>query len=277
MTAHPPIPADLARSWILVPPMHRPQLEAAHASGADVVVYDLEDGTEADNKKTARAIVAERLPQQPGWVRVNPADTPFWVEDLARLRNCDGLAGVVLAETVSAAEIDRTAAALDHRVPVIPLIESAAGLEAIAQIVRARATLRVAFGVNDFRRDTGIGGGALALAYVRSQLVLASHAAGIAAPIDGPAPAEAAGDDLAAAVTLTGEMGMTGKLAVHAEQVAAINTHLSPDAHDVAAAKELIARLGEGGHNITDGSDLPRLARAKTLLEHAHRFGVDGA
>src|SRR5699024_12841526 len=74
MTAHPPIPADLARSWILVPPMHRPQLEAAHASGADVVVYDLEDGTEAANKKTARAIDAERLPPQPGWGRVNPAD-----------------------------------------------------------------------------------------------------------------------------------------------------------------------------------------------------------
>src|SRR5699024_11603683 len=102
-----------------------------------------------------RAIVAERLPQQPGWVRVNPADTPFWVEDLARLRNCDGLAGVVLAETVTAAEIDRTAAALEHRVPVIPLIESAAGLEAIAQIVRACATLRVACGVSDFRRELG--------------------------------------------------------------------------------------------------------------------------
>lgn len=273
-----PIPHDLARSWLLVPAGRLAGVEEADSSAADAVILDLEDGTPEENKDAARCAAVEWLGAHSAWVRVNASTTDHWRDDLHALRGQPGLAGVILAESTTAHDVDRTAAMLGGDAPVVPLIESAAGLHAAEQIAAVPAVARLAFGLNDFRRDTGIGASAMALAYVRSRLVLASHVAGRAPPIDGPA-AGASGETLVSEVGVTAEMGMTGKLALHSEQVPIINGHLSPDADEIAWARALIVRLGEDGRGITDGSDRPRLARAKKLLEHARDFGlaeVDG-
>lgn len=268
-----PIDYTLARSWLLAPVLDAGRLEAAQRSAADSIVLDLEDGTPAADKGPARAAALDWLAQHSGWVRVNGATTEFWRDDLKALRSAQGLAGVVLAESASPRELDRTAALLGGETPLIALIESAAGLEAVGDIAEVSAVGRLAFGVNDFRRDTGFGASPMALAYSRSKLVLASRLAAIAAPIDGPCgrtDPEAVGEE--ADVTL--EMGMTGKLALHPQQVPVLNAHLSPGADEIAWAEALVAQLGEDGSGITNGSDLPRLARAKKLLEHARDFGL---
>ncbi|WP_182357828.1 HpcH/HpaI aldolase/citrate lyase family protein [Tomitella gaofuii] len=267
------IPSALARSWLLVPACDADGIAAAEASSADAVILDLEDGTPEHAKDSARDDVVRRLQSGPSWVRINAVTTTHWRDDVDALRGRPGLAGVVLAESSTPRDVDRTAAQLGAGVPVVPLIESAAGLESAKQIAAVPAVVRLAFGLNDFRRDTGIGGGALALAYVRSQLVLASHLAGCAPPIDGPTM-DADPEVLARDTAVTADMGMTGKLALHPAQTAAINSHLSPGADEIAKARELIARLGADGSRITDGSDRPRLARAQSLLEHARDFGL---
>ncbi|PRC57900.1 aldolase, partial [Mycobacterium sp. ITM-2017-0098] len=61
---------------------------------------------------------------------------------------------------------------------------SALGIEAALDI--ARSCSRIAFGVGDFRRDTGMSADPVVLAYPRARLVIASRAAGLPAPIDGP-------------------------------------------------------------------------------------------
>ncbi|WP_182346728.1 HpcH/HpaI aldolase/citrate lyase family protein [Tomitella gaofuii] len=267
------IPSALARSWLLVPACDLDGIAAAEVSAADAVILDLEDGTPEHAKDSARDDVVRRLQSGSSWVRINAVTTTHWRDDVDALRGRPGLAGVVLAESSTPRDVDRTAAQLGAGVPVVPLIESAAGLESAKQIAAVPAVVRLAFGLNDFRRDTGIGGGALALAYVRSQLVLASHLAGCAPPIDGPTM-DADPEVLARDTAVTADMGMTGKLALHPAQTAAINSHLSPGADEIAKARELIARLGADGSRITDGSDRPRLARAQSLLEHARDFGL---
>ncbi len=267
------IPSALARSWLLVPAYEADRIAAADASAADAVILDLEDGTPERDKGSAREDVVRRLQSRSAWVRINAVTTRHWRDDVDALRGQPGLAGVMLAESTTPHDVDRTAAQLGADVPVVPLIESAAGLDSARQIAVVPAVVRLAFGLNDFRRDTGIGAGALALAYVRSQLVLASHLAGCAPPIDGPTM-DGDPDVLARESAVTAEMGMTGKLALHPEQTEAINAHLSPGSDEIARAQELIARLGEDGSGISDGSDRPRLARAKSLLEHARDFGL---
>ncbi|GAA4819124.1 HpcH/HpaI aldolase/citrate lyase family protein [Tomitella cavernea] len=268
------IPSALARSWLLVPACDPGGISAAEGSAADAVILDLEDGTPEHAKVSAREDVVRRLQSGAAlWVRINAVTTTHWRDDVDALRGRPGLAGVVLAESSTPRDVDRTAAQLGAGVPVVPLIESAAGLESAKQIAAVPAVVRLAFGLNDFRRDTGIGGGALALAYVRSQLVLASHLGGCAPPIDGPTM-DADPDVLARETAISADMGMTGKLALHPAQTAAINAHLSPGADEIAKARELIARLGEDGSRIADGSDRPRLARAQSLLEHARDFGL---
>ncbi len=81
---------------------------AAEASGADIVVLDLEDGVRESDKDAARSIVRARL--QDGhrdWVRVNDATTAHWDRDLETLADLDTLAGVMLAKTESAEQVRR--------------------------------------------------------------------------------------------------------------------------------------------------------------------------
>ncbi len=267
------IPPALARSWLLVPANRAEAMTAAEESAADVVVYDLEDGTPERDKDSARQEVARRLRSRSGWVRINAVTTAQWRADLDALRGLPGLAGVMLAESTTPHDVDRTAALAGPGVPIVALIESAAGLAAAEEIAAVASVTRLAFGLNDFRRDTGIGGSALALAHVRSRLVLAGHLGGCAPPIDGPTM-DTGPDALGADTALTAEMGMTGKLLLRPAQAATINARLSPGADEIAHAQDLIARVGEDGSRIADGSDLPRLARAKELLEHARELGL---
>ena len=264
----------LARSWLLVPALTREALQAAEASSVDAIILDLEDGVPAASKAQARAMAVDWLQDHNAWVRINDVTTNHWLDDIRALRSAPGLLGVMLAKSESAHQIADTAAQLPRGSAMIALIESAVGMLAADSIAAASGVLRMAFGVGDFRRDTGIGGSPLALAYAREHLVIASRAAGISAPIDGPTM-NVDDDALREATAVTSEMGMAGKLCLNTDQADVINAQLSPDADDLKWARETVERLGEDGSRVTDGGDLPQLARAKLLLTHAKDFGID--
>lgn len=90
-------------------------------------------------------------------------------------------------------------------------------------------------------------------------------------PIDGPTrdPAE-----LPEAVSLTRRMGMTGKLALRSSDADTINTGLSPSDEDVSWAQDFVDRFNSQGGKPKDGSDLPRLNRARIILERARMLGL---
>jgi citrate lyase subunit beta/citryl-CoA lyase len=161
--------------------------EAAVAGSADAVVFDIEDGLPDAEKPAGRQAVAEWLRGGgQGWVRINSAGTHAWTADLDALSGAPGLAGVMLAKTESADEVAATGARWPANTPLVALVESALGIESAADLARAPGCSRIAFGVGDFRRDTGMCADPMVLAYPRARLVIASRAAGLPAPIDGP-------------------------------------------------------------------------------------------
>ncbi len=262
------VPAIHARSWLLVPGSRPDAFHAAVNSAADAVIFDLEDGVIPSAKYEAREHVTRFLSDGgTGWVRINNVATADWAADLASLADLPGLSGVMLAKTESAEQVDRTAAELPG-IPVLALVESARGIEFAFDIASAEATVRLAFGTGDFRRDTNMS--ADALGYPRSRLVVASRAAGIAAPIDGPCITGPA--DLPSELAVTKSTGMSGKLCMHARDTAAVNHALSPQPDEIAWAAEIISRLGAAGENVVDGSDLPKLARAHRINHMAGVF-----
>lgn len=265
-TAYAIAPWELARSWLLSPATDSNTLTRASMSSADIVVIDLEDGIPESRKKIARDIAGSWLETGRAWVRVNSRSTEFWGPDLAGLKHAPGLEGIMLAKTESSSQVTDTIAALGHELPIIALIESARGIAYAPEIAETRGVVRIAFGSGDFRRDTGSGDSAVALAFARSQLVVASRVAGIAAPIDGPCVSDDHGR-LREAARLTAEMGMTGKLCLHDRQAEVANRTLSPDAAEVAWAAAVVARLGADGRGIQDGNDRPTLARARRILD----------
>lgn len=263
-----------ARSWQLVNALRTEEYDAAQLGRADQVILDLEDAIDASRKDEARGLVVDWLRTGGrAWARINDWSTTYWADDLAALSGLPGLAGVMLAKTESAEQVTDTFQRLGGSTPVIPLVESALGIESAVEIARARGAYRLAFGSGDYRRDTGAENNPLAMAYPRTKLVLASRIGGLTGPVDGPTVGnthavlrEQSADGVA--------MGMTGKLCLDREQPAVINECFSPSPSDVIWAYDFLAEFEAGGRVIRDGSDKPRLARAEIIRTRAELFHI---
>jgi len=264
-----------ARSWQLVSALRVDDFDAAHLGRADQVILDMEDAIDDSLKQQARDNVhAWFAGGGRAWVRVNDVTTPFWSDDLSLLADSPGVAGVVLAKTESAEQVTVTHQRLGGSIPVIPLVESALGIEEATSIARATGAHRLAFGSGDYRKDTGAANEPIAMQYPRTRLVLASRIGGLTGPIDGPTVGtmhsllrEQSQDAVA--------LGMTGKLCLDHEQPGVINEEFSPSPSDVAWAVEFLEKFEADGRVIRDGSYKPRLARAELITKRASYFHVE--
>lgn len=266
-------PAEHARSWLLTSASQKETFIAASSSDADSVILDLEDAVAAEDKAQARRTTVDALVGgMNAWVRVNGPESQYWAADLAALSHAAGLQGIMLAMTETAEQVTATAERLPPGTPVIALIETALGLENAITIATAAATFRLAFGVGDFRRDTGAADTPRALTYARSRLVVASRVGRLPGAIDGPSVA-ATETELQEACSLTAEMGMTGKLCLASGTASTINSLLSPGEADIRWAKKLLTERATGAA-IGDGSYLPRLAMAKKILALSETYGL---
>jgi citrate lyase subunit beta / citryl-CoA lyase len=265
-----------ARSWLLVNGARTDLFDRASESRADQIVLDIEDAVDPANKDEARAGVIEWLSRgdRSAWVRINDRSTEFWDDDVAKLAGVPGLLGVMLAKTEAGEQVTETADRLGGSTPVLALVESALGIEEAVSIARARGTFRLAFGSGDYRRDTGTSADDLAMAYPRSRLVVASRVGGLPGPIDGPT-VSSSHPILREQSALTVSLGLTGKLCLDMDQLPVINEVISPAPSDVAWARDFLADFDARGQVIRDGSDLPRLGRARKIEKLATAFGVE--
>lgn len=271
------IPAEIARSWLLVPGTRPDMFSEAAASRADAIVLDIEDAVDPKKKDEARQDVINWFRAGgEAWVRINDVHSNFWADDVAGLRNTPGLLGVMLAKTEDAEQVKETFHRLDGNTRVLALVESAVGIEEANNIARAEGAFRLAFGSGDFRRDTGMAADREAMAYPRAKLVVASRVGNLPGPIDGPT----VGTNhpiLREQSAITVAMGMTGKLALAADQTTIINEVISPTPTDVAWATDFMNDFNARGGEIRDGSDLPRLGRAEKIMKLAVAYGVQPA
>lgn len=267
------ITAEISRSWMLVNSLNHSQLAVLAESRADQIVLDIEDAVDPSKKDQARDNVLSWLEVSSAWVRVNDANTEFWRDDLIALSKSPGLRGVMLAKTEDAQSVEQTFKLLGSHLPIIPLIESALGIENAVEIARARGSFRLAFGSGDYRHDTGTSPEDLAMSYPRSRLVVASRIGDLPGPIDGPTvgPNHAT---LRQQATLAVSLGLTGKLCLDEKQTVVINETICPTESDIVWAQEFLADFEGAGSVVRDGSDPPRMKRAEKILRLAREFGI---
>lgn len=275
MTDHlPAFGPELARSWLLVNAFLPERFDRAARSSADIVLLDLEDAVAPAHKPAARERVAGWLGEgNRAWARINAVETSHWQADVDLLRDMPTVGGVMLAMVDSPDAVRATAEALPDTL-VVALVETAKGVQNLPAIAESGATCRLAFGLGDYRRDTGFADDPLALAHTRSQFTIASRAAGLPGAIDGPAVG-ALGVALADATGVTSRSGMTGKICLMTEQCSTVNEILSPSVGDISWALEFLAEFQGQGGQIRNGSDLPRLARANKILGLAQAYDLE--
>jgi citrate lyase subunit beta/citryl-CoA lyase len=234
---------------------------------------DIEDAVAPNDKVAARDNVHRWLGDgNADWVRTNGFGTPWWADDLDMLAAAS-VGGVMLAMVESVDHVTETAKRLPN-VPIVALVETARGLERITEIAAAKGTFRLAFGIGDFRRDTGFGEDPATLAYTRSRFTIAAKAAHLPGAIDGPTIGSSP-LRLIEATAVSAEFGMTGKICLTPDQCPVVNEGLSPSQDEIAWAKEFFAEFEGDGGVIRNGSDLPRIARANKILGLARAYGIE--
>ncbi|GHF55944.1 citrate lyase subunit beta/citryl-CoA lyase [Amycolatopsis bartoniae] len=261
-------PLTQARSLLFVPG-HRPDRFAKAAnSGADDIVLDIEDAVAPQEKPLARENIGRWFASGgTGVVRINGYGTPWYDDDVAMLS--DHRCAVMLPKTSGAAEIADLLDRLPAGSGVLPLLETSAGVLNAREVCAAPGVVRAVFGNADLAREIGIDlADQPALAFARSQVVLASAAAGAPAPIDGVTVALEDLDLLRSDAAHAVEFGFTGKLCLHPRQVPVVNAAFSPSAEEVQWAREIVAASGNGSVTARDGHVVgkPIVDRARRVL-----------
>ena len=259
--------ALLARSLLFVPGDRPERFGKAVATGANVVIIDLEDAVPPDAKRSALEHALQWLGAgHEAVVRVNGVGTVWHDAEIEALAATG--APVMVPKSHSADELCAVHAVLGER--IIALVETARGIRDVDAVASAPGVVRLALGNVDLSAELGVDPAShAALAYARGRLVVASAAAGIAAPVDGVTTALDLPEALAADLAVTRELGFGGKLCIHPRQVDAVNVALAPSDAEIAWARRILAAAPRaGGVGVSAGLmiDAPVIARAKALL-----------
>nr|WP_276046462.1 MULTISPECIES: CoA ester lyase [unclassified Sphingomonas] len=279
----------MLRSLLFVPGDRPDRFDKAAASGADALIFDLEDAVATTAKPAARAAVATRLrgERRQGvslFVRVNPLDTSACADDLASLAGL-ALDGIVLPKAEGAASVQALAARLAAAqidAPILPIAtETPAAIFALGSYAAAGVLLAgLTWGAEDLPAAIGAAtsreaDGRFTPPYelARSLTLFGAHAAGVPA-IDTVFPAFRDHDGLDLYARRAARDGFTGMMAIHPGQVAIINAAFTPEAEQIAAARRIVAAFAaapETGALQVDGRmvDAPHLKQAQALLDRA--------
>ncbi|MFB6179698.1 MAG: CoA ester lyase [Halorientalis sp.] len=277
----------MARRTVLFSPGDQPELmRKAPATGADVIVFDLEDAVAPDQKTTARAAVNEVLtdesfdPDCEVCVRVTPPDHTAGEDVAAILDDAPRLDSLMLPKTSGADDVADLAALVedyDRSLPIVALVESAAGVLHAEAIAGADATTAVAFGAEDLAADLGATRteDGTEVLYAREHVVLAASAAGVDA-IDTIHAGIDDTDGLREQTEFAIELGYDGKMAIHPAQVSVINDTFRPTDEQIDWAERVLdanATADDDGRGVftVDGEmiDAPLVAQAEHILERA--------
>ena len=145
--------ARLPLTYLFVPGSRPDRFGKALASGADAVIFDLEDAVMPEEKAAAREAVTEwcranRDDLARIIVRINDDSTAWHEEDLVAVRAA-GVRAIMLPKAELASQVVRVAEALPNTGFVIPIVESARGMLNVDAIAAADGVQRLAFGTLD--------------------------------------------------------------------------------------------------------------------------------
>jgi citrate lyase subunit beta/citryl-CoA lyase len=282
------------RSFLFTPGNHPRKVAKVFGAGADAVILDLEDAVAAAEKVATRQGVVAALKGRGdglGYVRVNPVDGELCRDDLAAVVGA-WLDGVVVPKIETPEQLRLAAEWLDEcerlagiepgRIDLMPIIETAAGVERANEIAASTGRIsRLAFGAGDYTLDLDYQWGPEeeVLSYARSRLSHASRMAGIEPPVD-TVVLQIYEDERFLASARRGRMfGFGGKLCIHPRQVPLCNAVFTPDEAELEHARAVVrafeAAEAAGSASIQlDGYfiDYPIVYKAQRILALSERL-----
>ncbi|MBX6341012.1 MAG: CoA ester lyase [Thermomicrobiaceae bacterium] len=298
------------RSVLAVPASNWRMIEKGVASGADVVLLDLEDAVAPEAKAEARQSVARALCEL-DWgrsaraYRVNALDTPYFYRDLIDVVEAAGdrldlvilpkvnrPEDVYLVDTLlSQIEASR---GLTRPIGIEAQIETAEGLVNCERIVATSLRLEaIVFGPGDYAASVRMPVAAIGAPdewdalypghrfhYPMHRILAAGRAAGLRV-IDGPYANFRDPEGCRQASRVARALGYDGKWCIHPSQIAIVNEVFSPTEQEVAWARRVVAayeaaeREGRGAVAIDNTMiDAASIRMARNTLDLARAAGL---
>jgi citrate lyase subunit beta/citryl-CoA lyase len=287
------------RTALFAPGSKERVMAKAFESGADAVIFDLEDSVAVAAKAEARVMVAQAIDRAAVsssgplvTVRVNAVATGLIEDDLKAIVR-KGLDAIFLPKAEHVHEIEETAALLDRlesaqgmrpgTVEVIPMLESALGVYRCFDLLHASpriATSCIGSAQDgDLQTDLGCAWSTEGpeLLYARSKVLLDTRAAGKASPLDGVFSNLSDEDGFIRDSRLSARLGYVGRTVIHPKQIGPARRAYAVPAEDVeyyrrvVNAFEAVEKAGTAAAITVDGKlvDYAMYQRAKSVLELA--------
>ena len=287
----------MRRSMLFLPGNTPNIIQNGGILGADAVILDLEDAVAPGEKDSARILVRSVI-RSLGFdrceviVRINAIDTPFWQKDLDAI--IPVRPSLIMPPKTACAQdvltVDAYITQLEDKlgmetgsVGLIPLIETALGVENAFQIASASPRVKAIFlGGEDLTADlhckrTKEGE---EISYARCRMVCAARAAGVEV-YDTPFTDVNDDEGIYADAQKAKSLGFTGKSAISPRHVQAINEVFSPSIKDIEYAYEVMEAIrigkeqGKGAVSLRGKMiDAPIVARARQTIEAAEELGL---
>lgn len=290
------------RSFLFIPGDSEKKMGKVDGVDADAFIFDLEDAVAPARKPVAREMAPAFISERPRaarrsqyWVRVNPLDTPYTLQDLAAIVPAapDGIMLPKVNGPEDVAQVSHYLSALETAhgieqgsIKILPVAtETAISPFRLGDYAGARLErlYGLTWGAEDLSSAIGASGNTDASGewthtykMVRSLCLLGASAAAVEAVdtlfVDFRDP-----DGLRASCKASRAEGFSGRVAIHPAQVDIINECFSPSEEEVAFARrvvDLFAAHPDSGTLGLDGKmlDIPHLKQAqKTLAMHEAR------
>jgi len=261
---------------------------------ADGIILDLEDSVGPEKKDEARILVRNALRQvnfngAERMARINQGErgmkdleviVPQYVnlilipkcEDAATVRNIENRISEIKAN-----------AGLNNPVYLMPIIETALGVEMSFEIARSAASVvAIAVGLEDLTADMGVPRTVEGKEtfYARTRIVNAAKASGIQ-PIDSVFSDVGDMEALRQSVLSSKALGFEGMGCIHPRQIPVIRQGFAPGPEEIEKSKKIVLAF-ENAHSkglgvVALGSkmiDPPVVARAQKIIDLAVRLGL---
>ena len=286
----------MRRSMLFLPGNNPNMLINGNCLGSDAVIFDLEDAVSPAEKDAARILVRNTMRYMDFRgceiiVRINSIDTAYWKADIDAilpykpqliLLPKTGSAADVLAADAYMSEVEDKLGMEKNTVGLMPLIETAMGVENAYAIASATDRVKALFlGAEDLTADLQCKRTkeSREIEYARGRLVVSARAAGVDV-YDTPFTDVNDPEGMEADARYAKAMGFTGKASISPRHVEIINRVFSPTlaeidyAYEVLDAIALAKAQGRGAISLRGKMiDAPIVNRAKQTIAAAESLG----
>ena len=234
-------------SPIFIPANKLEYIDKALNSGADGIIFDLEDSILQEDKRFARDNLYSFLMNNSlntiSYIRINDLNTETGITDLDTFKDLSHEIMVPKFET------NKDFIKIPNTLSIIPLIETPLAIKNLHKIASGKNVVGLAFGAADFSSMIGSEMNWDAMLYARSKIIIECSINNIFS-IDSPFMNTSDSKGLEFESKLSKSIGFNGKATINPSQINLVKKYFLPTDEEIKEAKEIIDAFNKSNEGV---------------------------